>query len=123
MVTFSSSDTMCLHNQNETAKSFLARTHTLTVLAALFERGVRARKLFTRIGIPRAVAMSTEHALVVWLTRQQPSVGELVMVLASMCERHAAREIGLVELYDESVIASESYDDDPGPLRSEMLWI
>lgn len=38
-------------------------------------------------------------------------------MLAAMFERDAAREVGLLELYDDVVIASESYDGDPAPLR------
>jgi hypothetical protein len=101
---------------DEPARTFLERTQMLPVLAALFERGVQARTLLTRIGVSRAVAISTEQALDVWFSEQQPSLGELVTVLAAMFERDAARELGLTELYDEIVIESESYDGDPAPL-------
>lgn len=113
---------MSVLNRDESAWSFLERTQTRPVLTAQFESGVRARMLLTRIGISRAVAMSTEQALDVWLTRQkQPSVGELVAVLAEMFERDAARALGLVELYDEIVMESESYDGDPAPLSSSFV--
>jgi hypothetical protein len=49
---------------------------------AHFERGVRARTLLTRIGISRAVAMSTEQALDAWFARWPP-VEALVMLLAA----------------------------------------
>jgi hypothetical protein len=106
---------------NEPARTFLGRTQTLTLLAALFERGVRARTLLTRIGVSRGVAMSTEQALDVWFSEQQPLLVELVTVLAAMFERDAARELGLVELYDEIVIESERYDGDPAPLARSQL--
>jgi hypothetical protein len=48
-----------------------------------------------------------------------PALRELVAVLVAMFERDAARELGLVELYDEIVIESESYDGDPTALRCE----
>jgi hypothetical protein len=105
----------------EPAQSFLERTQLRGVLAALFERGVRARTLLTRIGIPLTVAMSTEEALDVWFTEQQPSLGELVTVLAALFERDTARALGLVGLYDEVVIESESYDCDPAPLARSRL--
>jgi hypothetical protein len=125
MMTVSGSVTMFVHDRNESALSFLERTQTRAVLTAHFESGVRARTLLTRIGISRAVAMSTEQALDVWFAGQ-PTVDELVTVLAAMFERDAARALGLVEMYDEIVIASESYDGDPAPLwrchaaRSEL---
>jgi hypothetical protein len=105
----------CLPDRNESAQSFLVRTDALAVLTAQFENGVRARTLLTRIGVSRAVAMSTGQALDVWFVCQ-PSVGELVTVLAAMFERDAARAVGLVEMYDEIVMESESYDGDPAPL-------
>lgn len=82
---------------------------------------MRARSLLTCIGISRAVTMSTEEALDWWFARQ-PTVGELVSVLAAMFERDAARALGLAELYDEMVTESESYDGDPAPVgRQESL--
>jgi hypothetical protein len=100
---------------------FLARTEKRALFAVLFGGGVRARSLLTCIGISRAVTMSTEEALDWWFARQ-PTVGELVSVLAAMFERDAARALGLAELYDEMVTESESYDGDPAPVgRQESL--
>jgi hypothetical protein len=65
--------------------------------------------------------MSIEQALDVWFTEQQPSVGAVTTVLAAMFERDAARELGLVELYDEIVIESERYDGDPPPLARSRV--
>jgi hypothetical protein len=107
---------------NEPARALLERAQLLAVLAALFERGVRARTLLTRIGVSRAVAISTEQALDVWFLREHPSVGELVVVLAAMFERDAAHELGLAELYDEIVIESESYDGDPRRSRGRNSY-
>lgn len=109
--------TASLPDRSESAQLFLVRIDALAALTAHFESGVRARTLLTRIGVSRAVAMTTGQALGVWLTRRQPTVGELVTVLVGMFERDAARALGLVELYDEIVTESESYDGDPAPLR------
>jgi hypothetical protein len=119
MVTLILFDSTPSHELDEPAHRFLLRTSTLALLAALFDRGVRARTLLTRIGIPRSVTMPTDCALEQWFVARRPSLRELVAVLVAMFERDAARELGLVELYDEIVIESESYDGDPAPLCCE----